>query len=297
MAKDYYAVLGVPKDASAETIKKAYRKLALKHHPDKNPGNSQAEEKFKEITEAYAVLSDVEKRRQYDQFGDSGFHQRYSQEDIFRGADINSIFREFGFGFGNDDLFSQLFGGGRGRVHPGGQPRPMQGQDYLMHINVPFRTAILGGERRVDYRRDNQVEQLTVRIPAGLESGQKLRVAGKGGHGASGGPPGDLLLEVTVEPDPLFRRDGDDLLVTVEVPFSGACLGTSAEVPTLEGPKRIKIPAGMPGGRKIRLRGFGVPQRGSKTRGDLYAVITVALPEKLTAAQRKLLEQLQETGL
>ena len=297
MAKDYYAVLGVPTDASAEAIKKAYRKLALKHHPDKNPGNSQAEEKFKEITEAYAVLSDAEKRRQYDQFGDSGFHQRYSQEDIFRGADINSIFREFGFGFGNDDLFSQLFGGGRGRAHPGGRARPMQGQDYLMHLSIPFRTAILGGERRVDYRRDTQVEQLTVRIPAGVESGQKLRVAGKGGHGASGGPPGDLLLEIAIEPDPQFQREGDDLLVTVEVPFSGACLGTSAEVPTLEGPKRIKIPAGMTGGRKIRLRGFGVPQRGSKSRGDLYAVIIVAIPEKLTAAQRKLLEQLQETGL
>lgn len=297
MAKDYYAVLGVPKDASAEAIKKAYRKLALKHHPDKNPGNSQAEEKFKEITEAYAVLSDAEKRRQYDQFGDTGFHQRYSQEDIFRGADINSIFREFGFGFGNDDLFSQLFGGGRGRVHPGGRPRPTQGQDYLMHISIPFRTAILGGETRVDYRRDSQVEQLTVRIPAGVENGQKLRVAGKGGHGGSGGPPGDLLLEIAIEADPLFRREGDDLLVTVEVPFSGACLGTSVEVPTLDGPKRIKIPAGMPGGRKIRLRGFGVPLRGSKTRGDLYAMIMVAIPDHLTAAQKKLLEQLQDIGL
>lgn len=295
MGKDYYAVLGVSKDAAAEAIKKAYRKLALKYHPDKNPDNSQAEEKFKEITEAYAVLSDADKRRQYDQFGDTGFHQRYSQDDIFRGADINSIFSEFGFG--NDDLFSQLFGGGRGRVHPGGRSRPAKGQDYLMHLNVPFRTAILGGERRVDYRRDNQVEQLTVRIPAGVENGQKLRVAGKGGHGGSGGSPGDLLLEIAIEADPLFRREGDDLLVTVEVPFSGVCLGTSAEVPTLEGPKRIKIPAGIPGGRKIRLRGFGVPMRGSKARGDLYAVIMVAIPDHLTPAQKKLLEQLQETGL
>lgn len=295
MGKDYYAVLGVSKDAAAEAIKKAYRKLALKFHPDKNPDNKQAEEKFKEITEAYAVLSDADKRRQYDQFGDTGFHQRYSQEDIFRGADINSIFREFGFG--NDDLFSQLFGGGRGRAHPGFRPRQTKGQDYLMHLSVPFRTAILGGETRVDYRRDSQVEQLTVRIPAGVENGQKLRVTGKGGHGAGGGPPGDLLLEIAIEADPLFRREGDDLLVTVEIPFSGACLGTSVEVPTLEGPKRIKIPAGMPGGRKIRLRGFGVPMRGSKARGDLYAVIAVAIPEQLTPEQKKLLEQLQESGL
>lgn len=295
MGKDYYAVLGVSKDAAAEAIKKAYRKLALKYHPDKNPDNKQAEEKFKEITEAYAVLSDVDKRRQYDQFGDTGFHQRYSQEDIFRGADINSIFREFGFG--NDDLFSQLFGGGRGRAHPGGRPRPMQGQDYLMHLSIPFRTAILGGERRVDYRRDSQVEQLTVRIPAGVENAQKLRVGGKGGQGTSGGPAGDLLLEIAIEADPLFRREGDDLLVTVEIPFSGVCLGTSVEVPTLEGPKRIKIPAGIPGGRKIRLRGFGVPMRGSKARGDLYAVIAVAIPEQLTPEQKKLLEQLQESGL
>jgi len=295
MGKDYYAVLGVAKDAAAEAIKKAYRKLALKYHPDKNPGNSQAEEKFKEITEAYAVLSDADKRRQYDQFGDTGFHQRYSQDDIFRGADINSIFREFGFG--GDDLFSQLFGGGRGRAHPGGRPRPAKGQDYLMHLSVPFRTAILGGETRVDYRRESQVEQLTVRIPPGVENGQKLRVAGKGGHGASGGPPGDLLLELAIEADSQFRREGDDLLVTVEVPFSGACLGTSAEVPTLEGPKRIKIPAGMTGGRKIRLRGFGVPMRGSKAKGDLYAIIIVSIPEQLTLAQEKLLAELQEAGL
>lgn len=295
MAKDYYAVLGVAKDASADGIKKAYRKLALKYHPDKNPGNSEAEEKFKQISEAYAVLSDPEKRRQYDQFGENGFHQRFSREDIFRGADFNSIFREFGFG--GDDLFSQLFGGGRGRVHPGTRGRAMQGQDYLMHLSIPFRTAILGGETRVDYRRDNQVEQLTVRIPAGVEQGQKLRVTGKGGYGIGGGPPGDLLLEISIEHDPLFRREGDDLLVTVEVAFSGACLGTSVEVPTLDGSKRIKIPPGLGGGRKIRLPGFGVPMRGSKSRGDLYAVITVAVPAHLSPVQRNLLEQLQQEGL
>ncbi|MBE0582349.1 MAG: J domain-containing protein, partial [Desulfofustis sp.] len=177
MAKDYYGVLGVKKDASADEIKKAYRKLALKHHPDKNPGDKKAEETFKEITEAYAVLSDVEKRRQYDQFGESGFHQRFSQEDIFRNFDVGDIFREFGFG--TDDIFGHLFGGaGGGRratFHAGGRPQMLRGQDYVLRLAVPFRTAVLGGEKRVDFRRDAGVEQLQVRIPPGIESGQRLR--------------------------------------------------------------------------------------------------------------------------
>ena len=297
MAKDYYAVLGVKKDASVEEIKKAYRKLALKYHPDKNPGDKKAEEKFKEITEAYAVLSDADKRRQYDQFGESGFHQRYSQEDIFRGFDVGDIFREFGFG--TDDIFSHLFGGGRprgGTFYGSGARRPVKGQDLLMHLAVPFRQAILGGERRIDFRRDAQAEHLQVRIPAGVESGQKLRVAGKGGKSPTGGPPGDLFLEIAVDPDPQFTREGNDLYVTVHVPYSGACLGTSIEVPTLEETKRVKVPAGMGSGDKIRLKGFGVPGR-SGAKGDLYAVVEVQVPKKLKSRQKELLEKLREEGL
>jgi len=299
MAKDYYAVLGVPKDATAEAIKKAYRKLALKYHPDKNPGDKKSEEKFKEITEAYAVLSDPEKRRQYDQFGESGFHQRFSQEDIYRNFDVGDIFREFGFG--TDDIFSHLFGGRGGQSHArfygGGRPQAVKGQDYNLRLAIPLRQAILGGERRVDFRRDGQMEHLQVRIPAGIESGQKLRVAGKGGNSPMGGPPGDLFLEIEVETDPLFSRQGDDLYVKVQVPFSGACLGTAVDVPTLAGEKRVKVPAGMPGGGKIRLKGFGVPLRGGGGKGDLYAVIEVAVPARLTPAQTDLLEKLRTEGL
>lgn len=290
MAQDYYNTLGVDKNADAATIKKAYRKLAQKYHPDRNPNDKSAEEKFKQITEAYAVLSDAEKRRQYDQFGSSGFHQRYSQEDIFRNMDFGDIFGSFG----GEDLFSQLFGNaGRQR----GGRRMTKGQDFSMQISIPFRLAVKGGERRIDYRNNGHVEQIKVRIPAGIEAGSKLRVAGKGGSSTSGGPSGDLFLQIEVDADPLFTREGNDLLVRVEVPYSGICFGTSVEVPTLESPKRIKVPAGLQPGQKIRLRGFGVSASGRKPAGDLYAVIQVAVPKSLTEEQRALIEKLQETGL
>jgi curved DNA-binding protein len=300
MAKDYYAVLGIDKTAGADHIKKAYRKLALKYHPDKNPGDKKAEERFKEITEAYAVLSDPEKRQQYDQFGDTGFHQRFSQEDIFRNVDLGNIFREFGLGGrGGDDIFSQLFGGAGG--HQGfsthQRPRALKGQDYLMRLTIPFRQAVLGGERRVELDRDGQSEHLQVRIPAGVESGQKLRISGKGGASPTGGPSGDLMLEIHVTSDVRFRREGSDLFTTVKVPFTGACLGTSVTVETLEEPKRIKVKPGMQSGSKIRLKGFGVPGRPGKHAGDLYALIEIAVPDELSNEQKKLLEQLQETGL
>lgn len=299
MSKDYYAVLGVKKDAPADAIKKAYRKLALKHHPDKNPGDKKAEETFKEITEAYAVLSDPEKKRQYDQFGEAGFHQRFSQEDIYRNFDVGDIFREFGLG--NDDIFSHLFGGGGGgsRRNPFGgaaRTRVLKGQDFVMKLAIPFRQAILGGERRIDFRREGQVEQLQVRIPAGVEPAQRLRIPGKGGGSASGGPSGDLFLEIEIEADPVFSREGNNLYVRLEIPFTGACLGTSVEVPTLDGPRRVKVPAGIASGGKIRLAGFGVPQR-SGDKGDLYATIDIAIPKHLTEKQRELLDELKETGL
>jgi len=295
MAKDYYAALGLEKTAGADQIKKAYRKLAMKFHPDKNPDDKQAEERFKEITEAYAVLSDPEKKQQYDQFGDAAFHKRFSQEDIFRNADLGDIFREFGFGGGGDDVFSQIFGRGTsaGRRHP----RPAKGQDYLMRLTIPFRQAILGGDRRVDLDRNGQHEQLQVHIPAGVEPGQKLRIAGKGGASSSGGPAGDLMLEINITGDPRFRREGKDLYTTVAIPFTGACLGTSVVVETLEDAKRIKVKPGTQNGSKIRLKGFGVPGRAGSHAGDLYAVIEVQVPLELSDEQKELLKTLQESGL
>jgi len=242
------------------------------------------------------VLSDQEKRQQYDQFGDAAFHQRFSQEDIFRNANINDIFREFGFS--GDDLFSNLFGGGRGQFYGGrGHRGPSKGQDYVMQLRIPFRQAVMGGERRVDYKTDQGTEQLQVRIPAGVETGQRLRVAGKGGPGASGGPAGDLFLEMQVDADPVFSREGNDLSVKVQVPFSGICLGTSVDVPTLEGTKRVKLKAGTQAGNKIRLKGFGVPGHGRSAAGDLFAILEVAVPKELSEKQRKLLEQLVDEGL
>ncbi|PNU21423.1 integrase [Geothermobacter hydrogeniphilus] len=293
MGKDYYATLGLAKGADADQIKKAYRKLALKYHPDKNPGDKQAEERFKDISEAYAVLSDPEKKQQYDQFGDAAFHQRFSQEDIFRDFDFGDIFRDFG---GGEDLFSHLFGGGRQNGFHRGRPHgPRRGQDYVMQLSIPFRLAVKGGERRIDYRGDQGVEQIQVRIPAGVEDGQRLRVAGKGGH-SPGGPRGDLLLEIHIDPDPLFRRDGDDLYVEVPVSFTGACLGTSIDIPTLEGSKRVKIRPGTQGGSKIRLKGFGVPRR-TGSNGDLYAVVVISVPKELDKEQRRLLEELRAKGI
>lgn len=166
-----------------------------------------------------------------------------------------------------------------------------------MQISIPLRLAVEGGERRIDYRNDNRVEQIKVRIPPGIESGAKLRVAGKGGPSPTGGPSGDLFLQIEIEPDPVFSREGNDLLVRVEVPYSGICLGTSVEVPTLGTPKRVKVPAGMQPGQKIRLRGFGVAASGNHPAGDLFAVIEVAVPKNLTDHQRQLMEELRDQGL
>jgi len=296
MAEDYYSTLGIERGADAATIKKAYRKLAQKYHPDKNPGNKKAEEQFKQLTEAYAVLSDTEKKQQYDQYGDAGFHQRFSQEDIFRNMNMGDIFGGFGGGAGGnaEDIFSQLFGGAGG---PRARRKPAKGQDFSMQITIPFRLAVQGGERRIDYRRTDKVEQLKVRIPVGIEQGSKLRVAGKGGVNPAGGPAGDLYLQIDIEPDPLFTRDGNNLLVKVDIPYSGICLGTSIEVPTLDTPKRVKVPGGMQPGQKIRLRGYGVAATRTKPAGDLYAVIEVTVPKKLTPEQKEQLEELKKVDL
>ena len=295
MANDYYDTLGIGKDASADEIKKAYRKMALKYHPDKNPDDKHAEERFKEITEAYAVLSDPEKKVAYDSYGDANFHQRFSQEDIFRNADLGDIFKEFGLG---GDIFSQLFGGrggvhfGRGQQGPHSGGFPTKGPDYSLKVQIPFSQAVLGGERRVNLKTERGEEQINVRIPAGTESGQRLRVPKKGGVSSTSGPPGDLFLEITVLKDNRFKREGNDLYVNVTIPFSGACLGTSVDVPTLTETKRVKVPAGTQNGGKIRLKGFGVPNK-----GDLYAVINIQIPKKLTEKQKNLVEQLKKEEL
>ncbi len=295
---DYYEVLGLKKGASPEELKKAYRKLAVKYHPDKNQGDKGAEDRFKEINEAYAVLSDPEKKAKYDQFGAAGFHQHYSQEDIFRGFDVGDMFKDYGYG--TNDIFSRIFGmGGGGRFNQQGgfQGRRRKGEDYELEMVITFQEAYTGGEKRVAFTREGVREELAVKIPAGVDSGAKLRLAGKGGAGSSGAPAGDIYLKLTVKPDPLFSREGSDIIIERQLRYSEACLGSSLEVPTLDGDKRIRVPAGIQTGTKIRLKGLGFPQLGKGARGDLYALILVKVPENLTQQQRDLLEKLADEGL
>jgi curved DNA-binding protein len=286
MADDYYKVLGVEKSATTDEIKKAYRKLALKYHPDRNPSDKKrAEEKFKDISEAYAVLSDPEKRKQYDEFGTDAFRQKFTQEDIFRNFDINDILR--GFGFGNLGGEFTWYGGGAG----GGGKRKV-------FLSISLEESVSGAEKKLSLKKGDRTEEVSVRVPPGISSGKKLRLAGKGLPGGYGGPGGDLYLNITVQPHPIFSRDGDDLYVEKTVSFSQACLGSTLEVPTLGGsPKRLKIPPGTQSNTKIRMKGFGVPHLKGEGRGDQYVRIFVDVPKKLTQKQADLVRKLSEEGL
>jgi curved DNA-binding protein len=315
MADDYYKTLGVEKQASAEELKKAYRKLALKYHPDKNPNNKAAEEKFKKISEAYAVLSDQEKRQQYDQFGSADqFRQRYSQEDIFRGVDLDEILRSFGFGgFGRGgartyrtstrrgggfggaeaDPFADLFGGGQayGNI-------PQQGQDLEYNLAITLEESVLGAEKKIAIPHEGKVEEINIRIPAGIPAGKKLRLGGKGYPGAFGGPPGDLYLHISILPHAIFARDGSDIHVEKAVTFTQAALGSSIDVPTLEGTtKRLKIPPGTQNNTKIRMKGYGAPHMKGGGKGDQFVKISVQVPKNLTDRQLQLLKKLAEEGM
>lgn len=304
--KDYYKILGVSRDATLDEIKKAYRRLALKYHPDRNPGDKEAEEKFKEINEAYAVLSDPEKRRQYDMMGAQAFSQRYSQEDIFRGFDIGDLLKDLGFG--TSDIFSFIFGSPgvrRVRIRTGGTPFeetffqegfiPQRGQDLETEVTVTLEEVYRGTERSLKLRYpDGSEGEIVVKIPPGVQDGQKLRVAGKG---APGNPRGDLYVRVKVLPHPLFHREGDDLYIDREIAFSEACLGTVLEVPTLDGMKAVKVPPGTPSGAKLRLKGLGLPKVKGGGRGDLYVVVKVRVPKALSSEQREALEVLRRVGL
>jgi curved DNA-binding protein len=318
--KDYYDILGVSRKADKKEIKRAFRQLAREHHPDVNPNNPEAEERFKEINEAYEVLSDPEKRQKYDQLGaewqqyqqagggpgdfdwsqwQSGtprageprVHVRYGtpedMEDLFGGASPFS------------DFFSQIFGGVSGSARggaPGGfeyQVRPQRGRDYEQEVEITLQEAYQGTSRV--FEKDGR--RLRAKIPVGVRNGTRIRIAGEGGPGTAGGEAGDLYLRVGVSPDSGFEREGDDLHVTVPVGLYTAVLGGNVEVPTLDGAVRLTVPEGTQNGQLFRLRGKGMRHlREPEERGDLYARADVRLPTDLNPRQRELFEELRRVS-
>jgi molecular chaperone DnaJ len=350
--RDYYEVLGVDRRATEQEIKSAYRKLALKYHPDRNPGNKEAEEKFKEAAEAYAVLADPDKRAAYDRFGHAGLGAGPGgpgfDPTIF--ADFNDILGGLGDFFG----FGDLFGGGRRR---GGAQR---GADLRYDLEISFEEAARGVETTIQIPREETCEacrgsgaapgagpepcrpcggtgqlrfqqgfftvartcgvcrgagrvitrpcqtcrgagrvarerKLTVKVPAGIATGQRLRLSGEGEHGVAGGPPGDLYVVVHVQEHPFFKRDGDDLYCELAVSFPTLALGGKVVVPTIDDKVALDIPAGTQADSTFRIRGKGMPSVSGRGRGDLFVVVKPAVPRKLTREQKKILEEFART--
>ncbi len=348
--RDYYEILGVERGATVEAIKKAYRSLAMKHHPDRVPAEhkKEAEEKFKELSEAYAVLSDAEKRQVYDQYGHAGFDQRYSTEDIFRGADFSSIFGDVG---GAGSIFEQLLGGAFDLFGGGGGRRSGRGADLGYELEISFEEAAKGVTKTITVPRQEvcadcrgqggertecgtcrgtgQIRQsagfmviartchkcggqgstlkracthcrghgrvevernIQVRVPAGIESGMRLRIGGEGEGGTHG--RGDLYVLVRVRPHPVFQRDGAHLVVDYPVHIAQAALGAEVEIPSLNGRVSMSIPAGTQSGTVFRVRGKGLPDVHDGRVGDLLVRVVVETPTNLTSRQRQLLEEL-----
>ena len=304
MAEDYYQILGVKKDASKEEIRKAYRKLAMKYHPDHAKGDKAAEEKFKKISEAYAVLSDSEKRKEYDTFGAEGFRQRFTQEDIFRGFDFGDILREFGFG---GDVFSGRRRSGMQFNFGGGSPygsqtryqqTRMKGSDLIYELPLTLKEVATGTSKTVSLQHQGQSEKITVQIPKGMITGKKLRLAGKGSPSPLGGPPGDLFIQAKVINDPVFSIEDYNLHMALELKLTEALLGTSISVPTLDDKKlSLKIPPGTRPGTKMRMAGRGLPHMKGNRKGDLFVKIQIKMPQQLTAEQKRLIEKLAQSGL
>ena len=303
MAGDYYDILGVKKNASAEEIKKAYRKLALKYHPDHAKGDKASEEKFKKISEAYAVLSDKDKRKQYDTFGSEGFSQRFSQEDIFRGFDFSDILREFGIGGrGGGVRFSFGSGSPYGSGSPfgnfGGQQQQVKGSDLVYELPLTLKEVITGTRKTVSFDHKGQSEKITVKIPKGMITGKKLRLTGKGEASPYGGPAGDLFIQSKLIGDPVFSIENINLVTNRDIKLSEALLGTTLSIPTPDGKElNLKIPPGTRHGTKMRLAGNGLPDMQSGMRGDLYVRIHILIPKELNSEQKNLIHQLAATGL
>ncbi len=284
---DYYEALGVPRDADHDTIRRAYRKLARKYHPDLN-SDSDAEERFKELGEAYEVLSDPDKRERYDRLGarwreaeqeapEESFEDFVAHQGFTDGTRV-----EFG-----DDLFETLFGG-----RPADAGGALRGRDREALLDLSLEDALAGGRRRLTL----DGREINVNFPAGVRDGQLIRLAGRGGEGRDGGPPGDLFLRVALKPHPRFRRRGDeDLDVDLPITPSQAALGATVAVEIPGGSARVRVPAGSSSGRRLRLRERGLPKRGGGS-GDVHAIVKIVVPKELSDRERQLYEKLAESA-
>ncbi len=286
--RDYYEVLGVSKNASDDEIKKAYRKLAVKYHPDKNPGDKEAEAKFKEISEAHEVLSDKQKRARYDQFGHAGVGGNAGGGNPFGGGGGSYSFngQSFNFDFGGsgglDDILGSIFGFG------GGQRRPARGTDYRTTVVLNFEEAVFGTTKIVSA----DGKDLKVKIPAGIDDGMSIRLSGKGGAAPKGGTKGDLYVFVRVKPHKHLTREGSIILSEKVVSMVDAALGTEVDVETVDGNVRMKVPAGTQSGTPFKLSGHGVPlMRSDGDRGPHIVTIIVETPKNLSKRQKELLEE------
>ncbi|MBQ0052487.1 MAG: molecular chaperone DnaJ [Treponema sp.] len=362
--RDYYEVLGIQKGATADEIKKAYRKLAVKYHPDRNPGDKEAEEKFKEATEAYEVLSDDQKRPLYDQYGFAGLDGMGGGGGGFNGGfggshafhDFSDLFGGMGGG-GFGDIFENIFGGGGGRSRRRSPDEPAQGQSLRYDLNIAFKDAVYGTKAEIKFQHDEScsvcrgtgaaagskrttctmcrgagvvrqgggffsiqqtcptcrgagtmiekpcskcrgkgvetvTKKMTLTIPAGVDDGKRIAIPRMGDAGANGGPAGDLIVVLHVEPHEYFERDGQDLYCAVPVTFAQAALGVSLNITSLDGKQiEFKLPAGTSHGKLFKIKGEGVPYPGMSKKGDLYVKIIIQIPTKLNGEQKKLMEE------
>lgn len=325
--KDYYQTLGVSRQATPEEIKKAYRRLARQYHPDMNKGDKKAEERFKDISEAYSVLSEADKRKQYDMFGGTPFGgggagggagqggfkgYRWEQAPkggfkFYRDAEGEEEGESFDFGgadLGNlGDVFADLFNMGglkKGKQkwsYGGAQPgenryEAKTGIDTYTTLEIDFMEAVYGTEARLQIKRSDKTEKITVKIPAGVDNGSKVRIAGKGEAGRFGGKDGDLYINIKVKPHPMFWREGADIYTEVPISVYESILGATIEVPTLDGHANMKVPSSTESGQKFRLKGKGAPIVGKRGTGDQYVMVKIVPPKKLDEKTRQVYEQL-----
>lgn len=301
---DYYEILGVSQKASADEIKRAYRTLSKKYHPDRNADDPTAEGRFKEVQQAYSVLKDPKKRREYDEFGEAGVGQwstdprgqkvyQWGSGSKVSTDDLEDLFSAFGGGGSHASIFDQFFGGqGRGR---GPEARPTRGADETLLVSLSFDQAVHGATITVQVHGagDGKRQTLDVKVPPGVEDGQKIRVQGRAHAGRHGGPPGDLLLICSVKPHRYFRRQGADIYLDVPVTVTEAVLGAKLEVPSVDGRTTVTLPPGKPSGTRLRLKGHGIRKKGGADRGDQYVVIQIVPPKNLTNEQRQHFEELR----